>query len=90
MLFEDQTRQRCVSHADCNTFLDQSTINATVVGTSIAEKGQTQMCVKPHLSEGLLRISFLRKVDDIKENVIVWKGPRWEVWEQGVHTLAIV
>ena len=83
-LFEDQTKQRCLSHTTCNAFHAQDNIK-TITGTEVVEKGQVQICVKPHSSAGLLRITFLKDADDAEENIIVWKGPRREVWEQGAR-----
>jgi hypothetical protein len=83
-LFEDQTKQRCSSHRSCDTSRDQDKIK-TNTGNDVMDEGQVPICVKPHSSAGLLRISFLKDTGDVKEHIIVWKGPRREVWEQGAY-----
>ena len=85
-LFENQTKQRCLSHRDCNTSHKQGDINSNF-DMVIEEKRQAQMCITPHSSAELLRISFFKNAGDSEQKVIVWKGPKREVWEQGMPTV---
>ncbi|KAF8514992.1 hypothetical protein JB92DRAFT_92270 [Gautieria morchelliformis] len=82
-LFEDQTKQRCMSHPSCGVSHEQDRLSSNAGGSaSVSEKRRAQICITPHSSAALHRISFLTNAGDIHEKTIVWKGPRREVWEQ--------
>lgn len=51
--------------------------------TSDASCGRGYMCISPALSAELLRIITVDLGDGGVEKVVVWRGPRKEVWEQG-------
>jgi S2P endopeptidase len=88
-LFEDQTKQRCVSHASCDVSHEHDSLSSNAGwSASVPEKRRAQICITPHSSAALHRISFLMNAGDIREKTIVWKGPRREVWDQGVQTIA--
>ncbi|KAF8527612.1 hypothetical protein BU17DRAFT_39700 [Hysterangium stoloniferum] len=47
-----------------------------------AETGGTDICIRPHPSTSLLRISVKESGNTGVGKVVVWSGPRREVWEQ--------
>src|ERR1700722_9891409 len=70
---DDMQANRCASNVDCSG------------GFS---------CTRPLPSENLLRLTIRPSPWNLNESkstegIIVWKGPRKEVWEEGLHTLSI-
>ncbi|KAF8590674.1 hypothetical protein K439DRAFT_41271 [Ramaria rubella] len=76
-LFETKATQRCESNVNCDSSNGQSNIAA-----DMAEEDPSQICISPHISARLLRISFTESPVDKTEKLIVWHGPTREVWEQ--------
>lgn len=54
--------------------------------------GQAEgVCVHPSLSSQLLRISVHEELEEpVKETILLWTGPRIEVWQQGQRCFAEV
>lgn len=82
--FQSPTDTRCL---DPIPLLTQTDKNQEPRRCSLsASCSPVSLCVWPRQGEQLLRIS-MRLSDSSPEEILLWSGPRREVWEQGVHAL---